>query len=97
MVLNFKTVIKKSFVPKKIFGCSLILDTSVHENIFHIGPTVLALKLDEGIVLEGRRGNHPHELFFSYFSNKENDIQSKQILVQSKIVQRWKRNSWQYN
>ena len=38
----------KSFIPNKIFSCSLILGTSVHEKTCQIGPTVLALKLDEG-------------------------------------------------
>ena len=88
MVLNFKTVIKKSFNPKKIVSCSLILETSVHENIFHIGPTVLALKLDEGRAMEGGGGQPSPMDFFTYFSNHEDDIKCKQGLVQSKIVQR---------
>ena len=53
----------------------LILETSVHEKIFQIGPTVLALKLDKGRVLGG--GNHPAtEQKLTYFSNHEDDIQS---------------------
>ena len=36
------------FIPNKIFSCSLILGTSVHERTWQIGPTVLPLKLDEG-------------------------------------------------
>ena len=43
----------RAFTPDKIFSCNLILGTSVHEKIFQIGPTVLALKLDEGRVLWG--------------------------------------------
>ena len=39
----------------------LILGTSVHERIFQIGPTILALKSDKGRVGEG--GNHPPQGF----------------------------------
>ena len=38
----------KNFIPNKIFSCSLIIGTSVHEKTWQIGPTVLPLKLDEG-------------------------------------------------
>ena len=40
----------KTFISNKIFSCSLILGASVHQKIFQIGPTVLALKLDKGRV-----------------------------------------------
>ena len=68
---------RKAFIPNKIFSCSLILGTSVHEKIFQIGPTVLALKLDEERVLGGGGGgNHLPWTFFTYFSGHEDDIQS---------------------
>ena len=41
----------RDFIPNKIFSCGLILGTFVHEKIFQIGPTVLALKLDKERVL----------------------------------------------
>ena len=47
--------------------------------IFQIGPTVLALKLDKGKVLEG--SNPTIEQKFTYFYNHEDDIPSKQILA----------------
>ena len=54
--------------------------------IFQIGPTVLALKLDKGRVLRGWR---PFPMdFFTYFSNHEDDIQCKQILIWSRILPR---------
>ena len=37
----------RAFIPNKIFSCSLILGTSVHEKTWQIGPTVLPLKLDD--------------------------------------------------
>ena len=37
----------------KIFSCGLVLGTSVHENNFQIGTTVLAQKLDKGRLLGG--------------------------------------------
>ena len=43
----------KAFIPNEIFSCCLNLGTSVHENVFQIGVTVLALKLDEGGMLGG--------------------------------------------
>ena len=43
----------KTFISNKIFSCSLILGASVHQKIFQIGPTVLALKLDKGGCREG--------------------------------------------
>ena len=45
----------RAFIPNKIFSCSLILGTSVHEKTWQIGPTVLPLKLDEGGVLISSR------------------------------------------
>ena len=64
----------RAFIPNKISSCSLILRTSVHEKKFQIGPTVLALKLDEGRVLGVAT---PHGwTFFTYFSDHEDDIQS---------------------
>ena len=45
----------RAFIPNKIFSCSLILETSVHEKTWQIGPTVLPLKLDEGGVLISSR------------------------------------------
>ena len=60
---------------KQNFSCSLILETSFHQKTFHIGPTVLALKLDKERVLRGV--NHPfHRLFLTYFSNHEDGIQT---------------------
>ena len=56
------------------FSCSLVLGTSVHEKIFQIGPTVLALKLDKGRVLGWWQ--LPPMDFFTYFSNHEDQIQS---------------------
>ena len=38
----------RAFLPNKLFSCNLILGTSVHEKTCQIGPTTLALKLDEG-------------------------------------------------
>ena len=66
----------KSLFCKLNFSCRLILGTSVHEKIFKIRPTVLALELDKGRVLVG--GRQPPHIEFSvfYFSNREGDIQS---------------------
>ena len=44
---------ERAFTPNNIFSCSLILGTSVHEKMLQIGPTVLALKLDNGRMLGG--------------------------------------------
>ena len=63
---------RKSFNAKQNFSCSLILGTYVHEKIFQIGPTILALKSDKGRVLGG--GHHPHGLLFTYFSDHEDKI-----------------------
>ena len=49
--LQFFLGIGEAFIPNKIFSCSLILGTYVHEKTLQIGPTVLALNLDEGRVL----------------------------------------------
>ena len=57
----------RTFIPNKIFSCSLILGTSVHEKIFQIGPTVLVLKLNERRVLGGGGGNTLHGLFLNLF------------------------------
>ena len=63
----------RPFFANQIFSCRLILGTSVHEKIFQIGPTVLALKLDKGRVLGGGGvATTPMD----YFSNHEDDIQS---------------------
>ena len=48
---------ERAFFAKLNFICRHILGTSVHEKNSQIGPTVLALKLDKGRVLES--GNHP--------------------------------------
>ena len=58
-----------------IFNCRLILGTSVHEKIFQIGLTVLALKLDKRRVLGGGVATTPIEQKLTYFSNHEDDIQ----------------------
>ena len=42
---------------------------------FQIGPTVLTLKLDKGMVLAGGVATTPMDLFTFYY-NHENDIQS---------------------
>ena len=58
----------KNFFANSTFRCRLILGTSVHEKVFQIGPTVLALKLDKGRVLGGGGGgNCPYELFYLLF------------------------------
>ena len=62
----------------KILAVGHVLEASVHEKIFQIGPTVLALKLDKG-------GMPP----LSYFSNNEDGIQSQQNLVWDRIVSRY--------
>ena len=53
------------------------------KKIFYIGPTVLALKLDKGRVLEGWQPPPPHPLEqkLIYFSTHEGDIQSQTILA----------------
>ena len=43
----------RAFISNKYSSCGLILETSVRKKFFQIGPTVLALKLDKGRVLEG--------------------------------------------
>ena len=67
----------KSFIQK---WEELILGASVHEKIFQIGPTVLALKLDKGRVLAGGVATTPPpspiEQKLTYFSSYEDDIQS---------------------
>ena len=63
-----------SFYSKIIFGCRLMLGAFVHEKIFHIVATVLALKLDKGRALRGFK--HPMEQKVTYFSNHDDDIQS---------------------
>ena len=50
---QFYSEMGRAFLQTKFFACRLILRTSVHEKIFQIGPTVLALKLDKGRVLGG--------------------------------------------
>ena len=71
-----------------MFSCRLILGTSVHERIFQVGPTVLALKLGKERLLGGVLATTPPWTFFTYFSNYEDDIQSYQILAWSKIIQK---------
>ena len=39
----------RAFSANQIFSCRLILGRSVHEKIFQIGCTVLALKLDKRV------------------------------------------------
>ena len=51
----------------QIFSSSLILGTSFHKKIVQIGPTVLALKLDEGRVLGGGNHHPPPWTFLSIF------------------------------
>ena len=58
-----------------------MLGASVHEKIFQIGPTVLALRLDKGRVLGVATIPSPIEQKLTHFSNHEDDIQSLQILV----------------
>ena len=55
----------RAFISKRKFSCSLILGTSFYLKFFHIGSTVLALKLDKWKV--GGWGNHPHGLFSYIF------------------------------
>ena len=76
-VFQFFLRMARAFIPNKIFSCSLTLGTSVYEKNFQIGNTVLDLKLDEGRVLGSGDGNHPLPwIFFTYFSNHKDDIQS---------------------
>ena len=61
---QFFSEMGRAFLQTKFFTCAFILETSVHEKHFQIGPTVLALKLDKGRVLGGGKGscrdiNHP--------------------------------------
>ena len=58
----------KTFISNKSFSCSLILGASVHQKIFQIGPTVLALKLGNGRV---QGVAQPPWTFLTYFSNHE--------------------------
>ena len=74
--LQFFSRMGKDFISNKSFSCSLILRTSVYQNIFQIGPTILALELDKGRVLGGGGGQPAPMDFFTYFSNYEDDIQS---------------------
>ena len=74
----------EKFYSKLIFSCRLILGASVHEKMFQIGATVLALKLDKGRVLGV--AIPPIEEKLTYFSNHEDDIQSSQNLLWSKKI-----------
>ena len=51
MFFQFFSGMGGAFISNKIFSCSLILGSSVHQKICQIGPTILALKLDTGRVL----------------------------------------------
>ena len=66
----------KSFFCKLHFSSRLIFGASVHEKIFQIGPTVLALKLDKGRVLGGVWQPPPIEQKLTYSFNREDEIQS---------------------
>ena len=63
---------EKSFLQAKFLAVGSFLGHLSIKN-FQIGPTILALKLDK---LRVMGGNHLHRLFFTYFSNHEDDIQS---------------------
>ena len=66
--LKFFLKWEKLLFQTKFFAVrSLILGTSVHEKIFQTGPTVLALKLDEGRVLEGGMATTPDGLYLHIF------------------------------
>ena len=58
---------RRAFTPNKIFSCSLILGTFVHEKIFQIGLNVSGLKLDAGGGGGGECGNHPDGPFLLTF------------------------------
>ena len=60
---------EKNFYCDRIFSCSLILGTSVHEKILQIRPTILPLKLNKRRVLGEGVGvaTTPHGLFDLFF------------------------------
>ena len=65
-VFQFFLRMGRAFIPNKIFSFSLILEIFVHENKFQIGPTVLALKLDEGRMMGGGN-NSPWTFLYLFF------------------------------
>ena len=69
---QFFSGMERAFLQAKF----LAVGSSVHEKIFQIGPTFLALKLDKGRVLGVATTPPPYGLFLTYFANHENDIQS---------------------
>ena len=66
-VFQFFLRMERAFIPNKIVSYSLIIGTSVHEKMFQMGPTGLALKLDECRVLEVGSGNQPPWTFCLFF------------------------------
>ena len=77
---------ERAFIPNKIFAVVSYWGHLSMKKFFQIGLTVLALNVDKGRVLGG--GNHHYGLYFTYFSNHEDDNQSQQILPWSKIILR---------
>ena len=73
---EFFSRIGRAFLQTKFYSCRLILGASVHEKIFQIGSTVLALKLHKERALGGGGVATPIEQKLTYFSNHEDDIQS---------------------
>ena len=59
---NFSQKWEELFLQTKFLAVGSSLGHLSMKNFFHIGPAILALKLDEGRVLGGGGGNHPPTL-----------------------------------